>query len=338
MKTAVYSTRAYDRAFLTEANRSAGLPHEFSFIETHLDAQSARMADGHAAICVFVNDVLDRAVLAKLTDNGVRLAALRCAGFNNVDVAAAHDAGIALARVPAYSPDAIAEHTLALILCLNRKIHRAYARVREGNFALEGLLGFDLKGKVAGVVGTGQIGQRVVAILHGFGCEVIACDPCPSDAVESAGARYVDMEELLARSDIVSLHCPLTPQTKHLIDERAIAAMKPGVMLINTSRGAVVHAQALIGGLKSGRIGHVGLDVYEEEGDLFFEDLSGRVLQDDVFARLLTFPNVLITGHQGFFTREAMTAIADITIANLSRFEETGRPLHPVTMEMVAGR
>ncbi len=306
MKTAVYSTRSYDRDFLAEANRSAGSPHELSFIETHLDRQTARMADGHAAICVFVNDVVDSAALAVLSEAGVRIAALRCAGFNNVDVAAAQDAGIALARVPAYSPDAIAEHTLALILCLNRKIHRAYARVREGNFALEGLLGFDLKGKVAGIVGTGQIGLRVAAILHGFGCEVIASDPSPSRALAEAGGRYVGMEELLARSDIVSLHCPLTPGTKHLIDEPAIAAMKPGVMLINTSRGAVVHAQALIGGLKSGRIGHVGLDVYEEEGDLFFEDLSGRVLQDDVFARLLTFPNVLITGHQGFFTREAM--------------------------------
>ena len=338
MRTAVYSTRAYDRDFLAEANRSAGSRHELSFIETHLDAQTARMAEGHDAICIFVNDVLDRPVLAALADAGVRVAALRCAGFNNVDVAAARDLGIALARVPAYSPDAIAEHTLALILSLNRKIHRAYARVREGNFALEGLLGFDLKGKTVGIVGTGQIGLRVAAILHGFGCEVIASDPCPSDALAEAGGRYVGMDELLARSDIVSLHCPLTPGTRHLIDEAAIAAMKPGAMLINTSRGAVVHAQALIGGLKSGRIGHVGLDVYEEEGDLFFEDLSGKVLQDDVFARLLTFPNVLITGHQGFFTREAMEAIADTTIANLSRFEETGTPKHPVTMDMLAGR
>ncbi len=336
MKTAVYSTRAYDRDFLAEANRAARSPHDLSFIETHLGPQTAMMAEGHAAVCVFVNDVLDRQVLTALSKTGVRIAALRCAGFNNVDVAAAQDAGIALARVPAYSPDAIAEHTLALILCLNRKVHRAYARVREGNFALEGLLGFDLKGKVAGIVGTGQIGLRVAAILHGFGCEVIASDPFPSGALEDAGGRYVDMDELLARSDIVSLHCPLTPRTKHLIDERAIAAMKQGAMLINTSRGAVVDAQALIGGLKSGRIGHLGLDVYEEEGDLFFEDLSGRVLHDDVFARLLTFPNVLITGHQGFFTREAMTAIAETTIANFSRFEETGEPLHPVTMDMVA--
>ena len=338
MKTAVYSTRAYDRDFLTEANRAAGAPHELRFIETHLNLQTATMARDHGAVCVFVNDVLDRPVLAALADAGVHMAALRCAGFNNVDVAAADEAGIALARVPAYSPDAIAEHTLALILSLNRKIHRAYARVREGNFALEGLLGFDLKGKVAGIIGTGRIGLRVAAILHGFGCEVIASDPCPGDDLVKAGGRYVGMDELLARSDIVTLHCPLTPRTKHLIDANAIAAMKPGVMLINTSRGAVVHARALIGGLKSGRIGHVGLDVYEEEGDLFFEDLSGKVLQDDVFARLLTFPNVLITGHQGFFTREALEAIASTTIANLSRFEETGTPKHPVTMDMLAGR
>lgn len=333
MKTIVYSTRAYDRDFLTAANRSAGSPHELDFIETHLSASTARMAEGYEAVCAFVNDHLDADALQTLADGGVRLVALRCAGFNNVDVDSAQRLGIAVARVPAYSPDAIAEHTLALILSLNRRIHRAYARVREGNFALEGLLGFDLKGKTAGIVGTGQIGIRVAAILRGFRCEVIASDPRPSGVLSDTGAHYVGMDELLATSDIVSLHCPLTPETHHLIGAKAISAMKTGVMLINTSRGAVVDAKALIGGLKSGRIGHLGLDVYEEEGDLFFDDLSGTVLQDDVFARLLTFPNVLITGHQGFFTREAMEAIARTTIANISSFEANGAPDHPVTFQ-----
>lgn len=336
VKAAIFSTRSYDREFLAAANEAAGAPHTLDFVETHLSAQTARMAEGAEAVCAFVNDVLDREVLTQLKGAGVRLVALRCAGFNNVDLAAAQELAIALARVPAYSPDAIAEHTLALILSLNRKIHRAYARVREGNFALEGLLGFDLKGKTAGIVGTGQIGMRVAAILRGFGCEVIASDPFPSDALMAAGGRYVELPELLGRSDILSLHCPLTPQTHHLIDRAAIAQMKPGVMLVNTSRGAVVNAQALIDGLKSGRIGHVGLDVYEEEGDLFFEDLSGKVLQDDVFARLLTFPNVLITGHQGFFTREAMQAIAATTMANISAFEATGRAAYPVTIDRLA--
>jgi len=336
VKAAIFSTRDYDREFLSAANEAAGAPHTLDFVETHLSAQSARMAEGAEAVCAFVNDVLDREVLTRLASAGVRLVALRCAGFNNVDLAAAQECGIAVARVPAYSPDAIAEHTLALILSLNRKIHRAYARVREGNFALEGLLGFDLNGKTAGIVGTGEIGIRVAAILRGFGCRVLASDPCPDDALAGLGGRYVELSELLAQSDIISLHCPLTPQTHHLIDHGSIAAMKRGVMLINTSRGAVVDARALIDGLKSGRIGHVGLDVYEEEGDLFFEDLSGKVLQDDVFARLLTFPNVLITGHQGFFTREALEAIAATTIANLSHFQADGVPAHPVTVERLA--
>ena len=334
MKTIVYSTRAYDREFLTAANQAAGAPHELAFVEAHLSVPTARMAEGYEAVCAFVNDDLDAEVLTSLAGCGVRLVALRCAGFNNVDLDKAGELGIAIARVPAYSPDAIAEHTLALIPSLNRRIHRAYARVREGNFALDGLLGFDLKGKTAGIVGTGQIGIRVAAILRGFGCRVIASDPNPDDALTDAGGRYVEWGELLATSDIVSLHCPLTPQTHHLIDAKAIAAMKPGVILINTSRGAVVDAKALIGGLKSGRIGHVGLDVYEEEGDLFFDDLSGKVLQDDVFARLLTFPNVLITGHQGFFTREAMEAIAQTTIANIVAFEANGAPDHAVTADL----
>jgi D-lactate dehydrogenase len=274
-------------------------------------------------------------VLARLKDGGTGLVALRGAGFNNVDLAAAEELGIAVARVPAYSPHAIAEHAAALILALDRRICRANARVREGNFALDGLLGFDLHGRTVGIVGTGRIGLAFARIMAGFGCTLLAADPVRSAEFEGLGGRYVEFDALLAVADIVSLHCPLTPKTRHLIGAAAVARMKPGVMLINTSRGAVVETRALIDGLKSGRIGYLGLDVYEEEGDLFFEDLSDQVLQDDVFARLLTFPNVLITGHQAFFTREALQAIAETTVANVSAFETAGAPLHPVTAQKV---
>jgi D-lactate dehydrogenase len=243
-----------------------------------------------------------------------------------------------VARVPSYSPHAIAEHTVALILSLNRNIHRAYARVREGNFALEGLLGFDLYGRTVGIVGTGQIGLVVARILAGFGCAIIASDPAPDPAFEALGGRYIPVDELFKQADIMTLHCPLTPATRHLIDEAAIAAMKPGVMLINTGRGALLDASAAIAGLKSGAIGYLGLDVYEEEGDLFFEDLSDQVIQDDVFARLLTFPNVLITGHQAFFTAEAMTAIAVTTIGNISSFEDEGTSANEVSIGRSAER
>jgi D-lactate dehydrogenase len=247
-----------------------------------------------------------------------------------VDFEAADRLGLSVARVPAYSPHAVAEHAMALILTLNRRIHRAHARVREGNFELDGLMGVDLYRKTAAVVGTGQIGQVLAHILLGFGCEVLAVDPYPDEALQAAGVRYVGLPELLASSDVIALQCPLTPQTHHLIDDDAIAAMKEGVILVNTSRGAVVDTRAVIRGLKSGRIGALALDVYEEEGDLFFKDLSDRIIPDDVFARLLTFPNVLITGHQGFFTREALDGIAATTIANLTAFEQDGAPLHAV--------
>jgi D-lactate dehydrogenase len=256
--------------------------------------------------------------------------ALRSAGFNHVDLGAAASAGIAVARVPAYSPHAVAEHTVALILRLNRKMHRAFNRVREGNFALDGLLGFDLHGKTVGIVGTGKIGEIVARILNGFGCRLLAFDPDPNPACVALGVEYVALDDLFANSDVITLQCPLTPQTHHMVDRDAIARMKPGVMLINTSRGAVVDTSALIAGLKQGRVGSVGLDVYEEEADLFFEDLSNTFIEDDVFARLLTFPNVLITGHQAFFTHEALSAIAETTIANLSAFERDGAPIHPV--------
>lgn len=333
MKVAVFSTKPYDRSFLTAANEAAGNPHEIRYCEEHLRTSTVALANGAVAVCPFVNDAVDAASLNALHAQGTRLIALRSAGFSNVDLTAAERLGISVARVPAYSPWAVAEHAVALMLTLNRKTHRAYARVREGNFSLEGLLGFDFHGRTVGLVGVGRIGLVVARIMIGFGCRVLAHDPAPGDELKALGGSYVQLDELLAQSDIISLHCPLTPDTRHLIDAAAVRRMKPGVMLINTSRGAVIETKAVIDGLKTGRIGYLGLDVYEEEGDLFFEDLSDQVLQDDVFARLLTFPNVLITGHQAFFTHEALTAIAETTTANISAFEATGKPLHEVTAE-----
>jgi D-lactate dehydrogenase len=328
MRVAVFSTKQHDRRFLEAAN--TGGHHRLSFLEPRLSAETAPLAAGAEAVCAFVNDTIDKAAIRRLADGGTRLIALRSAGFNHVDLAAAKAAGVAVARVPAYSPHAVAEHTVALILTLSRKTHRAYNRVREGNFALDGLLGFDLNGKTVGIVGTGLIGEVVAHIMTGFGCRVIAHDPAPNTRCEALGVRYIKIEELLSQSDIITLHCPLTPTTHHMIDDKALARMKQGAMLINTSRGAVIDTRAVIRGLKDGTIGSLGLDVYEEEADLFFEDLSDQIIPDDVFARLLTFPNVLITGHQAFFTEEALTAIAETTIANITAFEREGRPLHEV--------
>lgn len=329
MRVAVFSTKRYDRQFFDAAN-AAGV-HDLVYLEARLSAGTAPLAAGAGAACIFVNDSADATVVDQLATLGVRLIALRCAGFNNVDLAAAERCGLRVARVPAYSPHAVAEHAIALILTLNRKIHRAYNRVREANFALDGLLGFDLVGKTVGIIGTGAIGSVAARILTGFGCHVIAADPVPSTECTAIGVRYVELDELLGASDIITLHCPLTPATRHLIDAGAIERMKPGVMLINTSRGAVVDTKAMIGALKSGWLGALGIDVYEEEADLFFEDHSATPISDDVFARLLTFPNVVITGHQGFFTAEALTAIAETTIANITAFERTSRPTHEVT-------
>ena len=334
MHMTVFSSKAYDRVHLDEANRAHGF--HLTHVEARLTADTAVLADGAAAVCAFVNDRLDAPALQRLSALGVRLVALRCAGFNNVDLAAAARLGIAVGRVPAYSPHAVAEHTLALILSLDRKIHRAYNRVREGNFALDGLLGFDLHGKTVGVVGTGRIGCQVVRILRGFGCTVLTLDPVPSPECEALGAQATDKASLLARADIVTLHCPLTAATRHWLDAAAVASMRQGAMLINTSRGALVDTPAVVEGLKQGRIGALGLDVYEEEAELFFEDQSDHAIQDDVFARLLTFPNVLVTGHQGFFTREAMRAIAETTLANVAAFAGSGRPLHPVPGDTAA--
>jgi D-lactate dehydrogenase len=333
MHIAVFSTKPYDRHFLEAANAEAGGPHQLTFLEPRLSAETAVLAAGADAVCAFVNDLAQAPVLEALHAQGVRMLALRCAGFNNVDLAAARRLGIRVGRVPAYSPEAVAEHTVAMIMSLNRNIHRAHARVREGNFALDGLLGFDMKGRCVGVVGTGRIGAAFARIMQGFGCRVLAHDPFPDAGLAVA---YVALDRLLAEADIVSLHCPLTPATRHMIDTAAVGRMKRGVMLINTSRGAIVDTRAVIQGLKTGAIGHLGLDVYEEEADLFFEDLSGQVLQDDVFARLLTFPNVLVTAHQAFFTEEALMAIARTTLDNVSSFAETGAPRHEVSVEKLA--
>lgn len=330
MRVDVFSAKPHDQVYLAQAATGSGL--ELCFHEARLNIDTARLAHGADVACAFVNDDLGADLIRELAASGLRMIALRSAGFNHVDLRAAHDAGIVVARVPAYSPHAVAEHTVALILTLNRKTHRAWNRVREGNFALDGLMGFDMHGKVAGIIGTGLIGAVLARILTGFGCEILACDPKPNAECQALGVRYVEIEQLLARSDIITLQCPLTPDTHHLINDHAIAQMKPGVMLINTSRGAVVDTRAVIRGLKSGRIGALGLDVYEEEGDLFFEDLSQSYIPDDVFARLLTFPNVLITGHQGFFTHEALQAIAETTIANVTSFQRDGVALHPVTL------
>ena len=336
MKIATFSTKGYDRAFLSAANAAGGGRHDIVFLESRLSVETAPLGRGAGGICAFVNDVLDRPVLETLHAGGTRLIVLRCAGFNNVDLVAARDLGMAVGRVPAYSPEAVAEHTAALMLSLSRNIHRAYARVREGNFSLDGLTGFNFHGRTVGVVGTGKIGVCVARIMAGLGCRILGYDPGENRDFVAAGGRYVALDALFAAADIITLHCPLTPDTRHLIDHAAIARMKPGVMIINTGRGALVETRALIDGLKSGRIGHVGLDVYEEESDLFFENLSGQIIQDDVFARLLTFPNVLITGHQAFLTREALTAIAETTMENVATFERTGTPAYPVTVEMLA--
>lgn len=323
MRVAVYSTKPYDRKFLDEQNGTA-TRHQLNYLEARLDCQTAQLAHGYEAICIFVNDVADEETLRVLKEVGVRIITLRCAGFNNVDLRAAAQLGIAVGRVPKYSPYAVAEHTIGLMLALNRQLHRAYNRVRERNFALDGLLGFDMHGRTAGVVGTGKIGAQVTRLLIGFGCRVLAHDQFVSSELQQAGAEYIELPQLLSRSEIVTLHCPLTPQTHHLINVETLHTMKRGVMLINTSRGALLDTKAVLMSLKSGRIGYLGLDVYEEEADLFFEDRSAHLLQDDVFARLLTFPNVIITGHQAFFTREALQRIAEVTVENLTTFEMTG--------------
>lgn len=333
MKVAVFSTKDYDREFLNAINTQ--YQHKLVFFEAKLMEDTASLADGFPAVCAFVNDSLDAYVLQVLHRQGTRLIALRSAGFNHVDLRRAEQLSMTVVRVPAYSPHAVAEHALALILGLNRKTHRAYNRIREGNFSLVGLLGFDIQGKTVGVIGTGAIGSTFARIMNALGCRVLASDPYPDPRVDQF-ANYVELRQLYRESDIISLHCPLLPETRHLIDDKAISHMKKGVMLINTSRGRVVDTRAVIDGLKSRKIAYLGLDVYEEESHLFFDDLSQEIIDDDIFMRLLTFPNVLITGHQGFFTREALTAIAQTTFANVTAYETGKGEMHSVTTENVA--
>ena len=324
MRICLFSARGYDRHSFAAANPDAA--HQLHFLEPHLNADTAKLAEGFDVVCAFVNDNAGAPVLRQLHAQGTRLLALRSAGFNHVDLDEAARLGLTVVRVPAYSPHAVAEHAMALVLALNRKLVRANSRVHEGNFLLDGLLGFDLNGKTVGVVGTGAIGRVFARIAQGFGCQVIAHDPFPDAAL---ALDFVPLDDLFRRADVISLHCPLMPATRHLISTTAIAHMKRGVMLINTSRGGLVDTRAVIVGLKSGHIGYLGLDVYEEESDLFFEDKSGAALQDDVFARLLTFPNVLITGHQAFFTATALDNIARTTLDNVTAFER-GQPVNEV--------
>src|SRR5687768_14535400 len=323
-EVAVYDTKPYDREYL---GKRAG-EIQWRFNEFRLNGQTSGTAKGCSAVCVFVNDRIDAACIEGLKANGVRLIALRCAGFNNVNLAAAKAAGIPVVRVPAYSPYAVAEHTVGLLLALNRKIHRAYNRVREHNFSLTGLVGFDVHGKTIGIVGTGKIGKITAEIFLGFGAKVLAYDPYPAtDWAKQKGIEYVAFSDLLVRSDIVSLHLPLTADSMHLLNEERIGQMKKGAYVINTSRGKLVDTAALLNGLKSGRLGGVALDVYEEEEGVFFEDLSGQVLLDDELSMLLTFPNVLVTSHQAFLTHEALSEIARVTSENIQRIHRGEPPL-----------
>lgn len=320
MRVAVFSTKSYDEQFLTAAARDTS--YELVFFEDRLTAKTARLAAGFEAISAFVNDDLCADALELLLNGGTRLILLRCAGFNQVDLKAAQRMGIQVRRVPAYSPYAVAEFTVGMILTLNRKYHRAFNRVREGNFGIEGLLGFDLHSSTVGIVGTGKIGLLTAKPLAAMGCRVLGHDPYPNAEFTAFGGTYVGLDQLLAESDIVSLHCPLTPESHYLINATSLQRMKRGVMLINTSRGALVDAAAVIEALKSGQVGTLGLDVYEQEADFFYENLSNEILQDDVLQRLIGFPNVLITSHQAFFTRTALKNIAETTIGNLKDYVE----------------
>lgn len=317
MKIAVFSTCKYDRDFLQKYNTD----HELSFFESTLNLQNVALTKGFHALCLFVNDSADREVLQALKSNGIQLILLRCAGFNNVDIVVAAELGIKVLRVPAYSPEAVAEHAMAMILTLNRKTHKAYNRIREGNFSLEGLMGFNLHHCKVALIGTGNIGKAFYKILKGFGCTVVAYDPWPDPVLIEEGLSYGTMEEALKDAEIVSLHCPLTEDTHHMINANTLQLFKTGAMLINTSRGGLINTQDVIEALKSAQLGYLGLDVYEQESKLFFQDLSGDIIQDDLISRLISFPNVLITSHQGFFTREAMQQIAEVTFANADAFE-----------------
>jgi D-lactate dehydrogenase len=320
MKVFFYDTHSFERDHFCELNKN--YHHELTFYEGKLNEKSAAAAAGFECVCPFVNDKLDRNALLILSKNGTKLIALRSAGFNHVDLIAAKELGLKIVRVPEYSPYSVAEHAVALILTLNRKIHKAYNRVREGNFSLEGLVGFDLHGKTVGVIGTGKIGRAFIRIARGFGCNVFAYDIYPqSQLALDLNFTHVSLDKIFSDSDIISLHIPLSKETQHLINSDALEKMKKGVMLINTSRGGLIDTKALISGLKSGKLGSAGLDVYEEEQQFFFQDLSSHILNDDVLIRLMTFPNVVLTSHQGFLTKEALDNIADTTLQNITDFQ-----------------
>lgn len=318
-KIAVFDAKPYDRVTFDRVNEKYGF--ELTYHKEHLDINNVVLANGADAVCIFVNAVVDSDVVAKLKSYGINLIALRCAGFNNVDILAAEKHRVKVVRVPDYSPHAIAEHTLALMLCLNRKVHRAFLRTRDGNFSLVGFEGFDMYGKTVGVIGTGKIGKVAIGLFKGLGMNVLAYDLYPDNAfAEAEGIKYVTLDELYANSDIITLHCPLTKETEYLICDESINKMKDGVMIVNTGRGKLIHTRHLIDGLLSRKIGYAGLDVYEEEGAYFYEDHSDAVMTDDVLARLLSFNNVIVTSHQAFFTQEAMENIANTTMNSISDF------------------
>ncbi len=319
MKMALYSTKNYDRKYFELVNVKYGF--QLEFFDFQLNERTAKMAEHCDVVCIFVNDDGSRKVLEKLTALGVKIIALRCAGFNNVDVKAAQELGLKVVRVPAYSPEAVAEHTIGLMMTLNRRIHRAYQRTREANFSLEGLIGFNMHGRTVGVIGTGKIGIAVMRILKGFGMHILAYDPFKNAIAEELGAKYVELDELYAKSHVITLHCPATPENYHLLNHDSFTKMRDGVMIINTSRGTLIDTQAAIEALKQRKIGALGMDVYENERDLFFEDKSNEVIQDDVFRRLSACHNVLLTGHQAFLTEEALMSISDVTLANIYKLK-----------------
>jgi len=314
MKIIFFSAKKYDEEYFRLSNKYAC--HSLKFTEVPLNNDTISLITDEQVACVFVNDVLDYDVLFNLSKTTIKLIALRCAGFNNIDIKAAQKLGFTVVNVPAYSPNAVAEHTVSMMLALNRNIHRAYSRVRDGNFSLEGLLGYDFNGHTIGIIGTGRIGSIVAQIMQSMGMKILAYDP----VCKNEGIKYVDLDTLLSQSDVISIHCPLNEATKHLINKTSLDKMKQGVMLINTSRGAILDTCAVIDALKSKKLGYLGMDVYEFENKLFFEDLSCSIIDDDIFERLLTFPNVLITPHQGFFTTEALKNIADTTFNNIDQF------------------
>lgn len=320
MRIAFFSAKSYDRDSFDLFLKGSG--HEITYFEAKLDKHTVYLAEGYSAVCSFVNDKIDAPILKKLDQQGTKLIALRCAGYNQIDLEAAAKQGIKIVRVPAYSPEAVAEHAFALILTLSRKTHKAFNRVRENNFSLEGLTGVNIHGKTIGVIGTGAIGRAFCRIAKGFGCKILAFDLVESEEMKELGVNYLPLEEVLSRSHIISLHCPLTPETRHLINSETISKMINGVALINTSRGALVDTKAVIRALKSHKIGYLGIDVYEQEEHIFFKNLSEEIMQDEQIARLMTFPNVLVTGHQAFLTKEALEQIAKITLANITAFEK----------------